>query len=73
MFGGGLDQNVRPESVSADGTVTRGEGAPVRQLDGGFTVLELPSIEEARYWAAKIAASCRCSQELHAFHYDPAS
>jgi len=24
-------------------------------------------------WAAKIAAACRCAQEVRAFAYDPAS
>ncbi|HRQ00597.1 MAG TPA: transcription initiation protein, partial [Terrimesophilobacter sp.] len=42
-------------------------------LNGGFTVLELPSREDAVEWARKIAASCRCSQELRVFMFDPIS
>ncbi len=73
FFGGAIDDSLPPESVGIDGTVTSGDDAPVRQLDGGFTLLELPSIDEARDWAAKFAAACQCAQEVRAFHYDPAS
>ena len=38
-----------------------------------FTVLELPTREDAVEWATKIAVACRCSQELREFGYDPAS
>ena len=40
---------------------------------GGFTVLELPSREEAIAWAARIAKACRCEQELRVFQFDPHS
>ena len=42
-------------------------------LDGGFTVLELPSRDEAVAWAARIAKACRCDQELRVFQFDPQS
>jgi hypothetical protein len=42
-------------------------------LDGGFTVLELPSRGEAIAWAARIAKACRCDQELRVFGFDPQS
>ena len=42
-------------------------------LDGGFTVLELSSREEALAWAARIAKACRCDQELRVFGFDPRS
>jgi hypothetical protein len=41
--------------------------------DGGFTVLELPSRDEAIAWAARIAKACRCDQELRVFGFDPQS
>lgn len=47
--------------------------AETRQLEGGYTVLELPSRAEALQWAARIAVACRCAQEVRAFQYDPAS
>ena len=33
--------------------------------------VEVPSPEEALEWAAKIAAACRCAQEIRAFGPDP--
>jgi len=72
VFGGGIDEKVDPVLVSADGSVT-GEIYPGSRLKGGFTVLELPTREDALEWARKIAAACRCSQELREFGYDPES
>ena len=39
---------------------------------GGFTVLDTPSREAALEWTAKIAAACRCAQEIREFMPDPA-
>lgn len=72
VFGGGIEEAVDPVRVSADGSVSP-EIYPGSHLDGGFTVLELPGREEAVAWAARIAAACRCAQELREFMYDPAS
>ncbi|GGO10337.1 hypothetical protein GCM10011574_26730 [Microbispora bryophytorum] len=55
-----------------DGAVTEGTYPQTRQIEGGYTVLELPSRETALEWAAKIAVACRCVQEVRAFQYDPA-
>ncbi|HRN28189.1 MAG TPA: YciI family protein [Terrimesophilobacter sp.] len=73
VFGGGIDEAVPPVMVGADGTVTEETYPQTRTLNGGFTVLELPSRDEAIEWARKIAASCRCSQELRVFMFDPIS
>jgi hypothetical protein len=51
----------------------RGHDPQTKQLEGGYTVLELASREAALEWAAKIAEACRCAQEVRAFQYDPAS
>jgi hypothetical protein len=72
VFGGGIAEGVDPVLVSADGVVST-ETYPDSQLKGGFTVLELPTREDAIEWARKIAVACRCSQELREFMYDPAS
>ena len=72
VFGGGIHEGVAPVLVASDGTVSD-ETYPGSDLTGGFTVLEVPSRAEAEQWAAKIAAACRCSQELREFMYDPAS
>ncbi len=73
VFGGGINDGVAPRMVAADGTVTLETYPQTEQLDGGFCVLELPSQEAAIEWAARIAAACRCSQELREFGYDPES
>jgi hypothetical protein len=72
VFGGGIEENVDPVLVSSDGSVST-ETYPGIELKGGFTVLELPTREDAIEWARKIAASCRCAQELREFMYDPQS
>lgn len=73
VFGGGIDESVPPVMVDGDGTVREGTYPQTAQLEGGYSVLELPSYEAALEWAAKIAVACRCAQEVRAFAYDPAS
>ncbi|WP_018770919.1 MULTISPECIES: YciI family protein [unclassified Arthrobacter] len=73
VFGGGIDERVPPVMVDGDGTVSEGTYPQTAQIEGGYTVLELPGYEAALHWAAKIAAACRCAQEVRAFQYDPAS
>lgn len=73
VFGGGINGDVAPLMVGADGSFTNETYPQTREFDGGFCVLELPSREAAVQWAAKIATACRCSQELREFGYDPES
>jgi hypothetical protein len=73
VFGGGINEDVAPLMVTADGTVTSETYPQTKEFDGGFCVLELPSRDAAVHWAAKIAKACRCSQELREFGYDPES
>lgn len=73
VFAGGIDEDVPPVLVSADGTVATGGYPWALALDGGFTVLELPSPDEATAWAARIAKACRCDQELRVFGFDAQS
>lgn len=73
VFGGGIDESVPPVMVGADGSVTAGTYPQTRQIEGGYTVLELPSYQDALAWAARIASACRCAQEVRAFQYDPES
>lgn len=72
VFGGGIDEDVDPVTVSADGTVST-ETFPGVVIKGGFTVLELPDREAGLEWARKIAVACRTPQELREFMDDPAS
>jgi hypothetical protein len=73
VFAGGIDEDVSPVLVSADGSVAEGGYPWAPPLDGGFTVLELPSRAEAVAWAARVAKACRCAQELRVFGFDPRS
>lgn len=72
VFGGGINENVDPVLVSADGSGAIGT-YPGSRIKGGFTILELPTREDAVHWSRKLAVACRCSQELREFMYDPAS
>jgi hypothetical protein len=72
VFGGGLSEDVEPVMVAGDGTVTAGAYPQTEELDGGFTILDLPSREAAVEWAAKFATACRCAQEVREFMRDPA-
>ena len=54
--------------MATDGTVTVG---PHPEAIGGLCVVEVRTREEALEWAAKIAAACRCAQEVREFMPDP--
>ena len=64
---GGL-KDQRASIVATDGTVTDG---PYPEAIGGVTVVEVPSGDEARKWAAKFAVACRCAQQVWEFGFDP--
>jgi hypothetical protein len=64
---GGLEDQ-RASIVATDGTVTDG---PYPEAIGGFTIVEVPSREEALAWAAKLAVACRCAQKVWAVGPDP--
>jgi hypothetical protein len=67
VFAGGIDEGVPAVLVNADGSVTA-DGYPwAPALNGGFTVLELATRDEAIAWAARLAKACRCQQELRVF------
>ena len=72
VFGGGLAEDVDPVMVAGDGATTAGTYPQTKEFNGGFTVLDVPSREEALEWAAKMAAACRCAQEIREFMPDPA-
>ena len=70
LFAGGLEFQ-RPSIVATDGTVTDGPYPQTKDLSGGFTIVDVPTREAALQWAAKIAAACRCAQEVRQFGPDP--
>jgi hypothetical protein len=65
VFGGGLHHYGTVSVVSTDGTVTHGPES--KAYIGGFSVVDVPSREEALEWARKIAVACRCAQEVREF------
>jgi hypothetical protein len=69
VFGGGLYSHEEVSVVATDGTVT--DGPESKAYIGGFSVVDVPSREEALEWAAKIAVACRCAQEVREFVPDP--
>ncbi len=70
VFGGGLESQ-RANIVATDGTVTDGPYPETKEVIGGFAVVDVPTRKEALEWAAKIAAACRCSQEVRELLPDP--
>ena len=73
VFGGGIQAEVAPALVAADGSVSPETYPQTAHMDGGFCILELPTRSLAVEWATKLARACRCSQELREFGYDPES
>jgi hypothetical protein len=63
VFAGGVDESAAPVLVGRDGSPTPG-GFGDRVFDGGLTVIEVPTQEDALRWAARLAAACRCPQEV---------
>jgi hypothetical protein len=72
IFGGGI-QRQRSSIVATDGTVSGGPVPETKSVIGGFSIIEVPSWEEALAWAARIAKGCRCSQEVREIMFDPES
>ena len=72
IFGGGV---VRQQAsiVATDGSVADGPVPETKAVIGGFSIIEVASREDALAWAAKIAESCRCAQEVREIMYDPES
>ncbi|MBQ0934336.1 YciI family protein [Ideonella paludis] len=71
VFGGGIDESISPVMVTGEGQVSVGTYPETAKFNGGFCVVKVSTREEAEAWAAKIAAGCRCAQELRPFMFDP--
>jgi hypothetical protein len=72
IFGGGF-HDYKPVVVDESGKITEGPITPSDVTLGGFSVIEVADRAEAYSWAAKIAKSCRCPQEVREFIDDPES
>jgi hypothetical protein len=67
---GGIDASTAIFSVvSEDGKAVFTDGPFVESKEhlGGFTVVEVPDDEAARYWAGRLAVSLDWPQEVHRF------
>jgi hypothetical protein len=71
VFTGGLPLDADYDVVATDGTVTDGPYPESKEFIGGFMVVNVPTREAARAWAAKLAVACRCAQEVREFLPDP--
>ena len=78
LFTGGIHYDTEdplyaaePAVVDTDGMVTDGPYPESKELIGGVFVIDVPTREEALKWAAKVAAACRCAQDVSKFMYDP--
>ena len=72
IWGGGLFRQ-QATIVGRDGSVTDGPFPETKAVVGGFSIIEVETRDEAHAWAAKIAAACRCAQEVRELIYDPES
>ncbi|WP_438305087.1 YciI family protein [Streptomyces sp. HUAS TT11] len=70
VFGGGLERQ-QASVVATDGTVTDGPYPETKAVLGGFSIIDVATREDALEWAAKIAAACRCAQEVREIMADP--
>jgi hypothetical protein len=72
IFGAGIGGH-RVSVVATDGTVTEDPYPEDKPHIGGFSIIDVPSREEALDWAAKLAAACRCAQDVRELLFDPES
>ena len=70
VTGGGL-MRQRASIAHEDGTVTDGPYPEAKAVLGGFSILDVASRGEALMWAGRIAAACRCPQEVREIMHDP--
>lgn len=72
IWGGGVERQ-QASIVATDGTVSDGPLPETKAVIGGFSIIEVASRLEAHAWAARIAAACRCPQEVREIMFDPES
>jgi hypothetical protein len=70
VFGGGV-VSQSASVVATDGTVTDGPYPETKEVIGGFSIVDVPSHEDALEWAAKLAVACQCAQEVRELMHDP--
>lgn len=71
VSGGGLRSQDEASLVGTDGTVVDGRSPESTRQLGGFAIVDVSTRDEALGWAARIAAACRCAQEVRELVPDP--
>ena len=72
IFGGGV-QRQQSSIVATDGRISVGPVTETKAVIGGFSIIEVPSRDEALVWAGRFAEACRCAQEVREIMFDPES
>jgi hypothetical protein len=72
IFGGGV-QRQQSAIAAPDRTITIGPVLETKAVIGGFSIIDVPSREDALAWAARFAEACRCAQEVREIGFDPES
>jgi hypothetical protein len=72
IFGGGILRQ-RATIVAIDGTSRPGPLPEAKAVVGGFSIIEVQTHAQALSWAARLAKSCRCAQEVREILYDAES
>jgi hypothetical protein len=70
IHGGGVDYQ-ETSRVDTDGTVSGGAFGEGKERLGGFSIVDVPSRDEALVWAARFAVACRCAQDVRELMPDP--
>jgi hypothetical protein len=73
VFGGGLLHHPEMTVVGTDGRVEEGSASDDRPYVGGFSIIDVPTRDDALAWAHKIAVACRCAQDVREIMDDPES
>ncbi|MFG6413588.1 YciI family protein [Roseateles sp. DC23W] len=67
VFCGALLEPPTTTVVATDAMIPQGPSPAHKDSIGGITVIGVPSRDEAHRWASKIAAGCRCAQDVREF------
>jgi hypothetical protein len=70
VTGGGL-WSQQANIVDVDGTRRLGDFPETKAVLGGFSIVEVDTLDDALMWAGRIAGACRCAQEVRVLMDDP--
>jgi len=71
VFAGGLEEEIG-KAFSANPTsgkvvITDGPYAETKEFIGGFALIDVPTDDDAKHWAGRIAEACGWPQEVRRF------